>query len=227
MSGKVGLNIVKDGLIFYIDAANNKSYISGSSTCNDLSQNQLTGSLISGSYFTSSNGGSFIFDGVNDYIDFIISSNLNIGYGSWNAWIKPITLSDHFFHTIIGKSYASGYWFGLYQTSSNIQLWIAGVAHSSSMTASLNSWSYVSSTWDGNYVNFYINGIFSNSVSQSLPIKTNNVSLKIGTDFRNGTSGPFDYHFTGNISNIQLYNRALSAQEVLQNFNTEKSRFGL
>ena len=62
-----GSNIVTNGLVLALDAANRRSYISGSFVWNDISGNRNSGSLINGPTFDSANGGSIVFDGTNDY----------------------------------------------------------------------------------------------------------------------------------------------------------------
>ena len=73
-----GPNVVTNGLVLALDAANTKSYVSGSTTWNDLSGNNNSGSLVNGPTFNSANLGSIVFDGVDDYINCGNSSTLNI-----------------------------------------------------------------------------------------------------------------------------------------------------
>ena len=74
MSTIGGANIVSDGLVLCLDAANRKSYVNGSTVWRDLSGNNNSGSLVNGPTFSSANGGSIVFDGTNDYVQ--IGSNL-------------------------------------------------------------------------------------------------------------------------------------------------------
>ena len=69
--------IVTDGLILYLDAANTKSYISGSTDWYDLTTYNNDGTLTNGPTFSSTNGGSIVFDGVNDYVQVNNSDILN------------------------------------------------------------------------------------------------------------------------------------------------------
>jgi hypothetical protein len=66
MAGTVAPNIVTDGLVLYLDAANTKSYVSGSTTWTDIAARN-NGTLVNGPTYSSANGGSIIFDGTNDY----------------------------------------------------------------------------------------------------------------------------------------------------------------
>ena len=83
-----GPNIVTDGLVLVLDAANPTSYISGSTTWRDLSGNNNSGSLVNGPTFNSVNGGSIVFDGSNDYVE-ISPVNASSQF-TLNLWIKCI-----------------------------------------------------------------------------------------------------------------------------------------
>ncbi len=72
-----GANVVTDGLVLCLDAANPKSYISGSTSWRDTSGNTNNGTLVNGPIFNSDNGGSILFDGTNDYAKTNITLNLS------------------------------------------------------------------------------------------------------------------------------------------------------
>ena len=69
--------IVTDGLVLYLDAANTKSYVSGSTTWNDISRTNINGTLVNGPTFSSDGGGSILFDGSNDYVQINYGGNLS------------------------------------------------------------------------------------------------------------------------------------------------------
>jgi hypothetical protein len=85
----------------------------------------------------------------------------------------------------------------------------------------LNTWYNVVGSYDGSNMKIYVNGVLKNTVAQTGTLATNAVTAKIGT-FQ-GTN----YNLTGRVSNISIYNRALTATEVQQNFNATRSRFGI
>ena len=85
MSGNISPNIITDGLVFYVDAANNKSIISGDASWNDLTSSN-SGTLTNGPTFDPNNGGSVVFDGTNDYVGF--GDILDLGILSVNMWIN-------------------------------------------------------------------------------------------------------------------------------------------
>jgi hypothetical protein len=85
-----GPNVVTDGLVLSLDAANIKSYVSGSTTWYDKSGNGNNGTLTNGPTFDSNNGGNLVFNGTNQYIDCGSSSLLNFGTGNYTigVWFK-------------------------------------------------------------------------------------------------------------------------------------------
>jgi len=96
MSFNFSPKIVTDGLVLYLDAANTKSFISGSTTWNDISKNKNDGTLINGPTFNPNNMGSIVFDGLNDYVNcgknssilFLIRSGLYLHREILNRWFK-------------------------------------------------------------------------------------------------------------------------------------------
>lgn len=190
----------------------------------DVSINQNLGTLVNGTGTDNSKYWAMKFDGIDDYS--IIETNTNMDViGTWSAWIYPSSFTDHGYHAIIAKAYATAWWFGLYADTGRIQLWVAGGAHVSDGAVSLNTWSYVVATWDGSSVKFYINGESVGTVSQTGANKINTVVPRIGADFSSGESGALDYRFTGWISAVQLYDRSIPQDLILRNYNNGLSRF--
>ena len=110
MSVEGGPDIVTNGLVLYLDAANNRSIVSGSTTWFDLSRNGNTGSLINGPTYSSANGGSIVFDGANDYVacgNLTTLNNMSIGMwvkvlsnaGSYKAFAGAVGASNNDFDT--------------------------------------------------------------------------------------------------------------------------------
>ncbi len=163
------------------------------------------------------------FSGVSQRIDVPNSSDVSMGYGTWEAWIYPTSFSDHAYHAVISKNYSSAYWFGLYNTTGKIQLWVGGTAKFTSIASvSLNTWSHIVATWDGSNIRFYINGALVETIANSSPIKTNSVKAGIGAD----ESYPNLYEFTGRIGEVALYNgEVLSDSEILQNYNNGLKKY--
>jgi hypothetical protein len=228
MSAFGGPNIIDDGLVLYLDAGNRKSYVSGSTTWFDKSGRGNNGTLINGPTFNTGELGSVVFDGTNDYVtksnptNFPINSDLSVfcffrrtgntsspphqclistGFGGWNLLLlNQTTLS-------FNKAFIEGV-----ITGSNILI---------------NQWYYVGCTRNGNEFKLYINGLLDSTLVKSISFNDNN-KYELGTDSgASGNNNSRNAYLNGNISLTQVYSRALSAQEVLQNYNATKGRFGL
>ncbi len=150
----------------------------------------------------------------NTYLNVADSNSLDVGQGTWSAWIYPTSFSDHTYHTVIAKAHATAYWFGLYNNTGRIQLWVGGAANIGTGAVNLNQWSLISATWDGATVKYYINGVLDGSSSQTGQPRINNAVAHIGTDFSGGESGVLAYNFTGTIDEASVFNRSLSATEI-------------
>lgn len=226
--------IVTSGLVLQLDAADRNSYTSGSSVWRDLSGNGNNGTLVNGPTFSSTNGGSIVFDGGNDYVDCGNPSSISLGtQGTIGVLVKtnrtyPSDSSSFVFRGIIGKVIGGGigqqsYWLDWYGNNSSRTLRF-GIGDSGGSTqASVNfdfsnKWTHVMGRWNGSVTELYVNGILRNSVLNSRIAQTISNPLGIGRVFDN---------WGGEIAYSQIYNRALSQQEILQNYSATKSRFGL
>jgi len=228
MSVAGGPNLIKNGLVLELDAGNIKSYQSGSTTWFDKSGNANNGTLTNGPTFNTGSLGSIVFDGVNDYIGI---NGIQTPSFSISAWINRAEINK--FHGIMGRAGSiwgnASYAFRVINTNQlNIVLSYDGatglVETQTVATLLANTWYHVTATFIKPNVVLYINGTSSatNTFNYDLFNSTSN-SIIGGYTYGNG----LDYLMKGNISNIQFYNRALSASEVLQNYNATKGRFGL
>lgn len=233
MSVEGGRGIVKDGLVLYLDAANKKSYSVSDSSWIDLSRNGNNGTLTNGPTFSSLNSGIIVFNGSNlvtfpNIPDFYF---LNRSQYTLSIFAKIIS-SDYIFSGLINREYGgsprNGYNFWFYRDSASqvaiaSERWagtgqkVAFVLLDNSLC--INVWNHYCVTYDGTNLRFYLNGQISNTAFADGNITNTTGTLQIAkrnTDFANVA-----------ISNVQIYNRALSASEVLQNYNSSKSRFTL
>jgi hypothetical protein len=234
-----GNGIVTDGLVLALDAANPKSYASGSSVWRDLTVNNITGSLINGPIFSGANGGSIVFDGVDDYV--------NLPSTALNFVNIPITLSSWAKVNNLGTEGGTNIFFGKDRSSSDnaytqfsvndqnkLRLLLQNgtlsndfVGNGSDITKNI---SHFSVTVTSQFITFYLNGsqygdVITNTngvlpnypTPNSEPWTINRLNARIFGDFYGSTT----------IYISSMYNRALSASEILQNYNATKTRFGL
>ena len=225
--------IVTDGLVLYLDAANSKSIVSGSTTWTDLSRGGNNGTLIGGPTFNSGSGGNLIFNGASNYVtlgdnkfqyqdNFTVEAIAKFSVLPNNAGVcssrHPIVYNhDYGYNLLVGATGLVS--FQIYNTV-NLN---AVVSSTSSIIGS--NYFHAVGIKNGTTITLYVNGILQASAN----LTTNavyylNYPFVIGGF---GICGSKRFYATGNIAQTLIYNKALSSQEVLQNYNATKRRFGL
>lgn len=208
----------------------------------DLSKNSNNGELVNGPYYSSANSGSLIFDGADDYIS-INSPSDKFAWtpsGSGNnsmtldLWVKSTDTSGYY----ISKPWNGSGEYNYYIKDSEFQIVIGyGAGHTLYRTFSsmaTGKWENVTVVFTPTQTGIYRNGVIDAPLSNhgiiyNTPDNGNtNLDLCLMTLYPYETS--FDYptfSMSGNLSTFKIYNKSLSASEVLQNYNATKSRFGL
>jgi hypothetical protein len=230
MSAFGGPNIITDGLVLNLDAGNSKSYPGSGTSWFDKSGFGNNGTLINGPTFNTENGGSIVFDKVDDYVKVTASPILTFGTSdfTFNWWETPLpqTGTIRTFGNIPNRVWAANDWVIGQLNTNTFQFYVNNYNTSTPMfnTSIADSiWQNIAITRLSNTWTLYIDG-----VSPVSPVSSG-VSLdgNIQRDFYIGTSGILSEFWKGNLATTQIYNRALSASEVLQNYNATKGRFGL
>ena len=243
--------IVLDGLVLYLDAGITLSYPGNGTTWTDVNGlgPKNNGTLTNGPTYNSANGGSIVFDGVDDQVN---CGDIDLLGGAtaatWEAWFKVTTINNSSYWKSIITTWNDGdtgpghTW--LFDTRfASWAFWIRFVGDGTEYSSTnfeggssrndfvANTWYHMVGVFDSSQPNadkmkIYINGSYISSYNvgnyTTIANKTANERLKIGVD-RN-VSAPLD----GNIAIARIYkNKGLTATEVLQNYNAQKSRFGL
>ena len=233
-----GPEVVEDGLVLALDAGNPKSYPGSGTTWTDLSGNGNNGTLtnMDGGNLNSANGGSFTFDGTNEYIsadisNFFTSYSQQITMEAWVYIPTSATWTNGFYGNIFTRGYYGGS-HGLWRTTTNNQVsayfrqsGATFAAVQSVGTISRDTWFQLVAVWTGSSSQLYINGSLVNSSNGTLGTTTSNIPFEIGRNTAAGGAG--GNYFTGNQAAHKIYNRALTAQEIQQNFNALRGRFGI
>ena len=231
--------IITSGLVLFLDAANTSSYPGSGTTWTDLSVNGYNGTLTNGPTYSSSNGGSIVFDGTDDVASF--GNILNMGLSSWtlSCWVKfnSGSVPSSGPAGIIGKTsyrgYVGRYSFFIednnlhaffqpdvnYSVTTPIAPYLDNKFHNLVMTIDRTSMMY-----------FYIDGVsvgtpLNVSGVSSINLNSSTDNFYIGCYGSNNGQSP-QYFLNGNISQASIYSRALTAVEVLQNYNALRPRFG-
>jgi hypothetical protein len=236
MSVAGGPNLIKNGLVLELDAGNIKSYQSGSTTWFDKSGNAYNGTLINGPTFNTGSLGSIVFDGTDDYVTIPYQPSLGLStQGSINIWCYPTTLSQGQYAGLLGMTTSGtgggqSYYIHWRKANNTIAASIANSGTYNTVDTPLPtsiSWYNFTFTWNGSFLNLYQNGVsVSSPVSQTINAQALTSSVDIGGRMF-GFDGGGQGYFAGYIPTAQIYNRGLSADEVLQNYNATKGRFGL
>lgn len=242
MSGYAGPEIANDGLVLCLDAGNVKSYPGSGTTWTDLTRRNNDASITS-AFRSLVNNGVFEFNGTTHVATTGASADFNFGtsnftISSW-VWIdstaaptrpfdslKTVTIFDcgpsnanPTSFAVGGSTVSVGTSIEFFQSSPNLAVQIP-----CSITA--NAWHQVIWQRSGLTFNGYLDGASVGSTAiTNVAIGGNNTAFIGQSKFTNPTN--FKNEFKGYISSLQIYNRALSAAEILQNFNALRGRFGV
>jgi hypothetical protein len=213
--------IVTDGLVFAADAGNLVSYASGSTTTYSLT-GSISGSLLNGTGYLNSDGGVWDLDGSDDRIALGYQPTMLTSDITQEAWVKADNMYN--WSGIISNMPSWGTGFSLQiGPIQNIAAMVSGVYLKTSWAPKTDVWYHILATHrssdDLNVL--YVNGVQENSFIKSISYSANAVT-EIGV-FYTGGGLPLD----GKIGLVRTYNRALTEAEALQNFNAQRSRFGI
>lgn len=197
----------------------------------DSSGNGTLLSLNSGATYSSASRGVIVFDGVDDNVSGLQSSFMSgSATGTFEAWINTSSItnggtsgSTGLYNVIIGKESANTSGLG-FNSSGNVRLRLGSTNLDGSTVVPLNTWTQIAGTWDTTGMKVYVNGVLdgSNSTANKTFEGSANATL-IGRIAAASTLSSY----SGQLSNLKAYNRALTAAEINQNYNAQKSRFGL
>ncbi len=210
-------SLVMDGLVFSIDAGNSRCYSGSGLTAFSLNNN-INMTLNNGVGFTSSNNGIFIFDGSDDFISSASNSGIS-GTQSRTlcAWSKFNNITSS---VVCGIGEADFYkLFEIHAYQNKITGHRYG-AETIGPDISTGVWYFTAYSYDGTTSRLYLNSSLVASTVETL--NTTNTTLTIGRKTYSANS-----NMNGNVPQVFLYNRALSAQEIKQNYNATKKRYGL
>lgn len=239
-----GSSIITNGLILCLDAANPKSYPGSGSTWYDLSGNGNHGTLINGPTYNSVNKGSIVFDGSDDYVTIQHATSLEISNKTIAIWAK-CRLSNPGTMRLISKRTASytdeesgqlvivdsdvtsgsGDRYGLFAlnmsnaTTGTIKVNDSVLIEKDPVT-NFNMWHFIVSRIQDNNAILYIDGVLSGECSIGLQT-TNTSPILIGCVNDSSLTEFWD----GDISQVQIYNRALSLSEITRNFAATRGRY--
>ena len=226
MAGRISYlgGIVTQGLVLDLDAAKRDSYVGTGTAWNDISGNRNNGTLINGPTFNSGNGGSIVFDGVDDYTSLnfinpfqetiIIWVKSNTATWNENGWISSSRRQNgHIIHPNQGTAGV-----GFYILNSTAGFTLVGTITPASITLPNM---YCMTTNGSNSHKIYLNGSLQTTNTTSIT-RTTTPSLQTYEIAKDDTVARYG---NGTYYNVLRYNRELSESEILQNYNATKNRY--
>ena len=241
MFGFKGLNksLISNGLVLYIDAANRQSFEPGTIYAYDLikiarrsnDQNIFQAQLVNGVEWSSDYGGIFTFDGIDDYMQINSISNdtlLSLKKQTASVWVRQRggTTSFIAIGTTGNDNNRNCYLYGNNTTFLRYLVANGSTFSQCQITSGfpgLGNWFNIVGTYDLQTMRLYINGSEVQTTSTTIiPLQSTNLYSRFGERTQNSTS-----KFEGDMASWAVYNRVLTANEVQQNFEALRGRFGI
>ena len=229
--------IITDGLLLALDAGNTKSYPGSGTSWTDLSR--INNASFVGAAYSSFGGGSIEFDGIDDYVDlgektYIGSGEIETGEPNGNytleAWINVRTSQGTATDadSIVGNkgNYGVGMQVGISGASPRLNYGARSTSNFNGSTFSYNTWTHVVlSRIGGTSLRSYLNGQFDTSANVS-NLEVSSGQTYTGMQIGN-SSNRIDGFYDGYISIVRIYKIGLTDEQVLQNFNAIRGRYGI
>jgi len=219
-------SIVTNGLVLYLDAANRRSYPGSGTTWSDLSGNGNNGTLTGGPTFSNNNSGSIVFDGVDDFVN-MNQPAISLSPNRWTVctWIKPGNQTSRF---LTPNSVGIDQFLWYNSTSQRVDVQIAELAdtnergrNGTTNTIPIDVWSHSCVSIDNLNIKIYANSKLTNQYTETVSIGDWSGAWRLGQRGNN------TFWYLGEFSSFIVYNRALTADEIQQNFDAHRSRFGI
>jgi len=234
MSIEAPIKTISNGLVLHLDAGNAKSYPGTGTVWTDISRNGYNGTL-TGATFSSTGGGSVAFDGVDDYVSFSTAILAGRSELTVAMYVYPTQSGNN--GSLFAEGYNPGEW---WQFNIITSIWYTRDTSTGTTGArnndlsidylTLNKWNFITAVYSvtGGYKRYFVNAVQVATTSTSIDTLTtdrNPAQSFLGRPTDPATAS--DKYFKGNISQVSLYSRALTPTEILQNYDSTRSRFGL
>lgn len=221
-------NIINDGLVFYLDAGIKGSYPGSGTTWNDLAGDNNS-TLTHNPTYSNANGGGFSFNGSNQFAQGTITG-INTSAITFEVWVKPSTQPNFIYYPLSLNNISL--WVGGYFSDATIAPRSMGFfvnnttgvsTQADSFTLAENSiWNNVTATYQAG-----VGGVIYKN-SNTIPMYSNStVTLNASSTARVGARIDNSWYWNGHIAIARIYSRVLTAQEVKQNFEATRGRFGI
>jgi hypothetical protein len=247
MAGRISYygGIVTNGLVFNLDAAKLDSYPRTGTLWRDISGNGNNGTLINGPTFNSDNGGFIQCGGIIDFIEVLDNSTLDFGSDNFTVeyWFRKLQTTSGFDNIWgpnkwnTGASPGANEWTlaignGTSGTGNNylFAVEVGNTSYStgeSSEVLALNTWYQLIGMREGGSLKTYLNSVIKQNVSPVGFSASSSINNVAGRNLRINNSALNQYYTSADNSIVRIYNKALTASEILQNYNATRGRFGI
>ena len=215
--------VVTTGLQLYLDAGNASSYPGSGTAWTDLSGNSRDGTLTNGPTYSGTNGGSIVFDGSNDYVQ--CTGSLTVTAATFVTWIKRNGSQGTYDGILFSRGtnttgmnfYTSNQLGYHWNDSSSTYNWSSG------LTIPDATWCMIAVSVTSTAATAYL----CQTGGTTTATNTVNHASSLLDDIKLARDEASSRYFNGNIAVAQLYNIALSAAQVSQNFQADRGRFGV
>jgi hypothetical protein len=213
------------GLLLYLDGGNAQSYPGSGTIWYDLSPERNNATLTNGPIYDTTNNGYFVFDGSNDYVDFLSETNIPSGNPQYTilVWHKPAVISGGNLGLLGWGTYGTNFQANAFRTIGDayINFWWSRDLTSSTLSMSANNWYMAAATYNGTTRTIYHNAVSKGSDNPS----TTSRNITTTNNLRVASTNNAEY-YNGGIGFVLLYNNALSSTQITEIFNQTKSRYG-
>lgn len=218
--------IVSNGLVFNFDARNIKSYPGTGTACYDLAGQITVGETVNSPTFNTNGYFSFVTD---DYIRFPNSTALDVQTFTIEVWVRTNATTQNGFWFEKGTVNSQ---YSLFQESASIVCRIQGsaglvntITPATATYMNTTNWYQVVFTFTSGSQICYINAVQVGTGTTVATLATNTGGMSIGA--YGGYTGGKSYFYNGDLSIAKVYNRVLTPDEVKQNFNAIRGRYGI
>jgi len=229
---------IRDGLVMFLDAGNINSYPATGITWTDLVGQDNNGTLTNGPTYSSANGGSIVFDGVNDQVNGTIDGSIFRGDFTQSAWIYKLNANTIWQGVFTNSSPSTNYTYLMtfgngsadapYNSVGVNQVGVAASGVFLDIGTHIDKWLNITITKTGNTLKIYC-------YKDGVLLQNTGTITWNGGNFNTTNNYLLARHWAGgnviplqgNISQVLLYNRVLTESEIQQNYNNTKARFGL
>lgn len=227
-----GPKLVTNGLSLYLDAANSSSYSGTGSTWYDVSGNNRNATLFNTPTYSTTNAGIFTFDDTSFEYATVpnIGSLTNFTIDTWARTNKSLTgkvttIVTNQYDLVSNLNYSLGTNNSPSSYNMTFGFFNGAWRNVTGFSMAINTWYHLTGTYNGSTVSLYVNGVINTTLSYTGTAASGG-EIRIARRWDDVANVASNF-FSGDISQVRIYNRSLNSTEILQNYNATKSRFGL